>query len=118
MRKGLRSRDTSLPCVRAAHLEAGHIPCSRGRYIPIPGNHGLRTARCAPALFCRDSRSQAETMTLVSTGWQPIGLETQPCPEKESSVPCMFKWLFGRLERMVDWAARREVRKQDERRDR
>jgi hypothetical protein len=28
----------------------------------------------------------------------------------------MFKWLFDRLERIVDWAARREVRKQDERR--
>jgi hypothetical protein len=27
----------------------------------------------------------------------------------------MFKWLFARLERLVDWAARREVRKQDDR---
>jgi hypothetical protein len=26
----------------------------------------------------------------------------------------MFKWLFDRLERIVDWAARRQVRKQDE----
>jgi len=26
----------------------------------------------------------------------------------------MFKWLFGRLDRIVDWAARRKVRKQDE----
>jgi len=28
----------------------------------------------------------------------------------------MFKWFFGQLERIVDWAARREVRKRDERR--
>jgi hypothetical protein len=26
----------------------------------------------------------------------------------------MFKWLFRRLERIVDWAARRETRKRDE----
>jgi len=31
-----------------------------------------------------------------------------------SSVPGMFKWLFGTLDRIVDWAARRKVRKQDE----
>jgi hypothetical protein len=31
----------------------------------------------------------------------------------------MFKWLFDRIERVVDWAARRQVRKQDDhRRDR
>jgi len=29
----------------------------------------------------------------------------------------MFKWLFERIERIVDWAARREVRKRDERRE-
>jgi hypothetical protein len=26
----------------------------------------------------------------------------------------MLKWLFQRIERIVDWAARREVRKRDE----
>ena len=26
----------------------------------------------------------------------------------------MFKWFFRRLERIVDWAARREHRKRDE----
>jgi hypothetical protein len=30
----------------------------------------------------------------------------------------MFKWLFDRLERIVDLAARRQVRKQDELRHR
>jgi hypothetical protein len=30
----------------------------------------------------------------------------------------MFKWLFRRLERIVDWAARREMRRRDELRPR
>jgi len=39
-------------------------------------------------------------------------------PGNGSSVPGMFKWLFGRLERIVDWAARRQVRRQDDLRHR
>jgi len=42
------------------------------------------------------------------TGWLTAGLSLA------STVSVMFKWLFERLERIVDWAARREVRKRDE----
>lgn len=30
------------------------------------------------------------------------------------TVVVMFKWLFDRIERIIDWAARREVRKREE----
>jgi hypothetical protein len=38
----------------------------------------------------------------------------QQCVTVPGTVSVMFRWLFQRIERIVDWAARREVRKRDE----
>jgi hypothetical protein len=38
----------------------------------------------------------------------------QRCSTVPGTVSLMFRWLFQRIERIIDWAARREVRKRDE----